>query len=370
MITKKKISWITPTCYVDVDLPIINKLQVVYDIHWFVILQPKDGENTKAYIEKVLGKEKLVRIFYMWQKHRIRSIKNLFFIYNLIYKAKSVKPAVYYTSEYAQPVGVLLYKWLLPLNKTIAACHNVTTPKGANNEKFARFYTDKWLSTFKNIQTFSRNQYNALVSKYKNKNVLMAYLALKDYGEPTKVPQKEGITFLVFGNIIRYKRIDLLLKAVNILNKRGVTDFKVKIAGNCKNWETDYAPLIECPERYDLNIRRIPNEAVADLFAESDYFVMPYQDIAQSGAITVAFRYNIPVLCSDIDQFSEFVKDGITGFVFKNQDEKSLADKMEWILKNHQQVYKSIKLNEQEFVDENLSLKTIVSQYIKFIDKL
>ena len=367
---KKKISWITPTCYIDVDLPIIKEFQSVYDIHWFVILQPRDGENTKAYIENVLGEEKIVRIYYMWQKHRVRSMKNLFFIYNLIREAKSVKPTVYYTSEYAQPVGVLLYKWLLPLNRIIAACHNVTTPKGANNEKFARFYTDKWLSTFKNIQTFSRNQYNALVSKYKNKNVLMAYLALKDYGEPTKVPQKEGITFLVFGNIIRYKRIDLLLKAVNILNKRGVTDFKVKIAGNCKNWETDYAPLIECPERYDLDIRRIPNEAVADLFAESDYFVMPYQDIAQSGAITVAFRYNIPVLCSDIDQFSEFVKDGITGFVFKNQDEKSLADKMEWILKNHQQVYKSIKLNEQEFVDENLSLKTIVSQYIKFIDKL
>lgn len=368
--TKKKISWITPTCYVDVDLPIIKELQYEYDIHWFVILLPKDGENTKAYIENTLGEGKEVAISYEWQMHRMRSIKNLAFVYNLICKAKADKADVYYTSEYAQPFGVWLYKWILPIGKTIAACHNVTTPKGANHENFARYYTDKWLSTFKNIQTFSLSQYKALENRYKHKNVLMAHLALKDYGMPSTFAKKGKITFLVFGNIIRYKRIDLLLKAVNILYKKGITNFRVKIAGNCKDWKENYAPIIECPDLYDLDIRRIPNEDVADLFAESDYFVMPYQDIAQSGAITVAFRYNIPVLCSDIEQFSEFVTDGVTGFTFKSQDEHSLADKMEWIMRNHQQIYSTIKKNEQKFVDENLSLNTIVGKYKSFIDKL
>ena len=127
---------------------------------------------------------------------------------------------------------------------------------------------------------------------------------------------------------------------------------------------------IEHPEIYDLDIMRIPNEVVADLFAESDYFVMPYQDIAQSGAITVAFRYNLPVLCSDIEQFSEFVTDGVTGFTFKSQDEQALADKMEWILNNHQQIYNSVKANEQKFVDENLSLASIVNKYKAFFDAL
>ena len=366
----KKIAWITPTCYVDVDLPIIKKLQTTYNIYWYVILLPKDGENTKMYIEQSLGENRSVKITYLWQVHRLRSIKNVLFFVDVLKKAKAINPNIYYTSEYALPYGVWLYKWMLPMDRVIAACHNVSTPKGANHEKFARFYTDKWLSTFKNIQTFSKSQYKVLVSKYKNKNVLMAHLALKDYGMPTKIVKSHKITFLVFGNIVRYKRIDLLLKAVNILNKKGVNNFKVKIAGNCKDWDTNYAPIIECPEVYDLDIRRIPNEDVANLFAESDYFVMPYQDIAQSGAITVAFRYNIPVLCSDIEQFSEFVTDGVTGFTFKSQDEHSLADKMEWILENHQQIYSAIKKNEQKFVDENLALNTIVDKYKSFIDKL
>lgn len=368
--TKKKITWITPTCFVDVDLPIIKELQSVYNIHWIVILRPKDGENTKAYIDDTLGNDKMVYISYEWQKHRMRSLKNIFFIFNLIRKIKNDNSDVYYTSEYAMPCGIWFYKWLLPIGKTIAACHNVTTPNGASNEKFVRFYTAKWLSTFSNIQTFSNSQKKALLNKYDNKNVLMAHLALKDYGNPTKKVAKNDITFLVFGNIIKYKRIDLLLKAANILNRKGIFNFKIKIAGNCKDWASNYAPLIEHPEIYDLDIMRIPNEAVADLFAESDYFVMPYQDIAQSGAITVAFRYNLPVLCSDIEQFSEFVTDGVTGFTFKSQDEQALADKMEWILNNHQQIYNSVKANEQKFVDENLSLASIVNKYKAFFDAL
>lgn len=368
--TKKKITWITPTCFVDVDLPIIKELQSVYNIHWIVILQPKDGENTKAYIDDTLGSDKMVCISYEWQIHRMRSFKNVFFVFNLIRKIKNDNSDVYYTSEYAMPCGIWFYKWLLPIGKTIAACHNVTTPKGASNEKFVRFYTAKWLSVFSNIQTFSNSQKKALLDKYENKNVLMAHLALKDYGTPTKKVAKNNITFLVFGNIIKYKRIDLLLKAVNILNRKGIFNFRIKIAGNCKDWDINYAPLIEHPEVYDLDIKRIPNEAVADLFAESDYFVMPYQDIAQSGAITVAFRYNLPVLCSDIEPFSEFVEDGVTGFTFKSRDERSLANKMEWILKNHQQIYESLKNNEHKFVEKNLSLKSIVNKYTEFIDKL
>lgn len=367
---RKKVLWITPTCYVDVDLPIIKELQNEYDITWYVILQPKDGENTKAYIENTLGVQRTVDILYLWQQHRLRSIKNLLFVWNYMMAARKKKADVYYTSEYAQPFGVFLYKILFPINKTIAACHNVTTPKGANHEKFARFYTAKWLSTFRNIQTFSKSQYRALVGKYKNKNVLMAYLALKDYGEPSKTGNHEKLTFLVFGNIVRYKRIDLLLKAVNVLCKRGISNFKVKIAGNCKDWEANYVPLIEQPELYDLDIRRIPNEDVANLFTESDYFVMPYQDIAQSGAITVAFRYNLPVLCSDIEQFSEFVTDGKTGFTFKSQDVNSLADKMEWIIENHQRVYNTIKQEEMHFVNDNLTLSSIVAKYKSYIDKL
>lgn len=368
----KRISWITPTCYVDVDLYIIKELCSQYNIHWIIILQPKDGVNTQQYIERTLGMYKNLNISYIWQKHRLRSFKNLKFVWDFIELAKSTKPDFIYTSEYAPPFGFILYKLLLPLNKTIVACHNVTTPEGAQNEKFAKLYTHLWLKTFTNIQTFSKSQCQILQQKYKGKNVLMSYLALKDYGAPTITPKRSDniIRFLVFGNIVKYKRIDLLLKAANILYEKGIKGFTIRIAGNCKEWNEQYAPIIKYPELFDLQIKRIPNEDVANLFADCDYFVMPYQDIAQSGAITVAFRYNLPVLCSNIEQFKEFVIDGETGFTFQNKNEFDLADKMEWIIKNHSSIYETVKNKQQLFTTKNLSIETIVNKYISYINKL
>jgi glycosyltransferase involved in cell wall biosynthesis len=101
----------------------------------------------------------------------------------------------------------------------------------------------------------------------------------------------------------------------------------------------------------------------------SDYFVMPYQDIAQSGAITVAFQYNVPVIVSDIPQFLEFVQDGVTGLYFRSEDAVSLADTMQYVLENAS-VLDSLKANQAAFVKENLSLDSIVARYRSYLDKL
>lgn len=42
-----------------------------------------------------------------------------------------------------------------------------------------------WIRSFKNIQVFSRSQEVILKEKVHGKNILMAHLALKDYGEST-----------------------------------------------------------------------------------------------------------------------------------------------------------------------------------------
>lgn len=368
---KKKIAWISPLCFVDVDLPIIKEMQSNNDIHWIVVLNEK-GNDTKDYILNSLGDNKKVSLSFMMMEHRQRSLKQLLFIWKFVKLAKSSHPDIIYISEYAMPYGIVVYRLLLPLKKTVAACHNVTTPKGAKNESFARLYTWLWLSTFKNIQTFSKSQKDILLENYKGKNVLLAHLALKDYGEPV-INYKQGnevIRFLFFGNIVRYKRLDLLIEASNILYEKGFRNFRIRIAGSCLDWSEKYAPLIKHPELFELQIERVPNSEVANLFGSSQYFVMPYQDIAQSGAIMVAFRYNLPVLCSDIIQFEEFVQDGYTGYTFKSKDVKSLAEKMEWIIKNHSSQYKIIRANEQMFVDENLALPAIVKKYQDYFNTI
>jgi glycosyltransferase involved in cell wall biosynthesis len=177
------------------------------------------------------------------------------------------------------------------------------------------------------------------------------------------------ITFLNFGIISRYKRVDVLINAAVLAYEKTNLKFIVKIAGRCKNWDS-YQSLIKYPFLFDLRIESIPNEEVADLFASSHYFVLPYQDISQSGALMVALNYNLPVLASNVRSFSEFIVDGRTGFLFETASVNSLSNLIVHILENHKTIYQFLKLQQKKFVDDNFSIDTIVNKYSVFFNKI
>lgn len=366
----KKISWITQEGFIDVDIPVIRYLKEWYDIRLIIVIPYGSTISYDGYISSVLNNSNHVMLEFFYLKSRARSFKNFKDYYHIIFKAKSFKPDLYYISFTGMPYGLPLLWTMLPIKKSVLPCHNVSTPRGATNERYAEIYKNLCLKAFDNIQVFSEGQYKVLSSMHSNKNVLLAYLMLKDYGEPTIKKRDDGIVrFLFFGNIVSYKRLDLLIEATNILVKRGVKDFCVTIAGKSKNWE-QYETKIDYPEFYKIRIERIPNEDVANLFAESHYLVMPYQDIAQSGAITVAFRYNVPTIVSDIPQFKEFVVDGETTLSFVSMDATSLADTMEYAISHHQEIYKALCQNQRKLVEEKFADGTIIGKYREFLDNL
>lgn len=367
------ISWITPDYYLDVDMPIVNSLSKLFTIKWMIVVSRNASIiDNKEFVEHGLTHRTNLLISFTKLQYRSFSPQIWRSYYRIVKEAKTFNPDIYYISLYGMPHALLFYKFFLPKDKCVVACHNVTTPKGAKLEKLARIYTHCWLSYFKNIQVFSKGQYDKLVSKYHGKNVLMTPLALKDYGEPKEMLDKINtypIRFLFFGNILKYKRVDLLIKAANKLARKGYTNFKMKIAGACQDWEK-YQELINYPEYFELCIKRIPNEDVADLFADSHYFVMPYQDIAQSGAITVAFRYNLPTITSNIEQFKEFVTDKKTGLTFESEDADSLASVMQYAIEHHKEIYRSLCDKQKEFVQRELSIESIVKKYVDYFNKL
>jgi glycosyltransferase involved in cell wall biosynthesis len=370
----KTISWITADCFIDTDLPVIAELKNHYRILWQIVISRNGGIRYEDYVSLLIPENgDTLTIEYVREKYRRRDPRMLLSDIRVLKRAKSVNPDFYYVSGFMAPWGLPFIRLLLPVDKVVIACHNVSTPKGADKSKVAELTMGFVLKHFNNIQVFSLNQKAILDGLHGNKNVLCAPHAPSDYGEPSleSTDRKDGIIrFLSFGIIRDYKRIDLLLEAACILYERGFKGFRVKIAGSCPDWASRYSKYIKYPDLFELDIRRIPNEEVADLFAESDYFVMPYQDIAQSGALTVALRYNVPVIVSDIPQFHEFVEDGKTGLYFKSEDAGSLANIMQHALENHDSIYPELKANQREFVRAELSLESIVDKYISFLDKL
>jgi len=370
----KTIAWITADYFLDVDLPVIAKFKEYYRIDWQIVIPHNSTIDYENYVSLLIpAKGNNLTISFVYENYRHRNPLLFFSTLRIIRKAKAINPDLFYISGFFLPWGLPLFKLLLPVNKVVLACHNVSTPKGATSSRIAKWSIDFVLRNFKNLQVFSKGQREVLESRCKNKNVLYAPLALKDYGSPTEPMVKDEqkiIRFLNFGIIREYKRVDLLILAGDLLFERGYKDFRILIAGSCNEWQEKYAPMIKNPDIFELDIRRIPNEEVANLFVKSHYFVMPYQDIAQSGAITVAFQYNIPTIVSDIPQFKEFVEDHKTGLMFRSEDAVSLADTMQYVLDNHGTIYPYLKQNQSEFVNKELSLDSIVAKYKSYFDNL
>lgn len=367
----KKISWISCDAFIDTDLPIVVRLQHYYQIRLILVCGYNCTIDYKPMVTKELGTKSNVDFLSVQCMYRQKSIKSVSTYYNIIRLAKTFNPDIFYIAFQGIPYALFLYKMLLPLKRCIVPCHNVSTPKGARMEKIAVWTTHWWLKTFKNINVFSIFQEKILKSKY-NKNVLYTPFFLKNYGETNMMIDKTSsktIVFLSFGNIGKYKRIDLLIKASNILVERGMSNFVVRIAGNCKNW-LEYKQLIKYPDFVQTDIRRIPNEDIPGLFEYAHYFVLPYQDIAQSGSITIAFNYNVPTIVSDIPQFKEFVKDGVTSLSFKSEDAVSLANTMQYAIEHHTEIYDSLRENQKKLVEEKFSGEAIVKKYRDFFDEI
>lgn len=369
---KNKICWVTASYFLDVDLPVIPLLRNYYDIDWYVVTSEANNDDDINYIQTSQPGMKFEIIrdnsFFFSPSH-FKSCKALI---DMI--CRENYDLYYFDISDLLFLFPLIYR-NLPIEKIIIATHNVSVPKGARYAPLARRSMKYILKHFNNFQTFSLNQQDFLLSLRPDANVLYAPLMLKDYGTFSNSPTpdfKERVNFLFFGNIVKYKRLDVLLKAVDILYNRNYRNFKVYICGYStqKKWEQEYLPLIRHPELFHLDIRRIPSDKVGKYFNLAHYFVMPYQDIAQSGAMTVALNYNLPVIASDLPTFHEFITPDYDSYMFEAAKPEALADKMEKAINNSREEYYVIKENLRTTVEDKLSPKSIISKYRDYIDKL
>lgn len=366
----KSITWITATFFIDVDHFIVPYLAKYFKIHWIIFGGP---QRPATYDELVrLAEQTGFEIEYRVISGKWYLPAQFFKFRDLFNYAKSLNNDLIYID-----CGLTFWNYYaaissLPTKRTIVATHNVKTPKGARLEKFARYFMKHTLQHFVNFQVFSKNQGEYLRKLVQDeKNVLYAPLALKDYGpKGNRNKYHDIVHFLSFGHIRRYKRIDLLIDAAQILYEETHAKFKVTIAGNCTEWD-EYAKKIKYPELFDLQIGFIEDCDVAQFFADADYLVLPYQDLAQSGAITVAFNYDVPVITSNIEQFKEFVDNGQNGFMFESESAASLKDVMrKALLMQHGSDYQGLVNSTHDYVSHNYALSSIADKYISYFNKL
>lgn len=364
----EKIAWITPNFFIETDIFIVPELSKKYYIDWFIVFT---GDiNTISQKDRIdsVKDEKNLRIHFVEQtKESLFSFKNLKFYYRLIKTVKSVKPKIIYSAILNFPYSILAFM-MLGTRRLIFAAHNVNTPSGVDHYKLVKIYNEFAWRCFKNFQTFSMSQYELLNRLHKRKNVFYAPFVLKDYGFPTVQPNST-ITFLFFGRIKAYKSPEVLIKAAQEVKEKTNVPFHVIIAGACSKWEK-YDKDIHDRELFTLLIHSIEDKDIPNLFGQSHYAVFPYQDIAQSGALFVAVNYNKPAILSDLPAFKEVIEDGKNGFFVRQGDISDLADKMLYVINNHDKIYPRLVQNMENLKTERYNPTNILKKYCDFIESL
>lgn len=359
---RKRIFWLTPDYFADVDAVVVPSLMKQYDIEWMII-SPLNSKRRADGIIKDTG----IKPLQFNLKRKQRDPRVILQYIELLKLIRRSNPDLVYLSFSGLPYFFMFLFIFIKPEKIIYALHNVTTPDGAMNELITRIFHKVYYMQLKRFHVFSEFQLQQIKKLLPGKKHYYAPLALKDYGKSNAVPPDNTIRFLFFGYILKYKRVDLLINSFQEVYEKGYTNIELVIAGSCDDWST-YKSLIRHSDAIRTRIEIIPNEDIPDLVSSCHYVVLPYQDGTQSGVIPVAYQYNKPVIATDIEAFRQFIVGGVTGYIFRVNSPESLTSSLEYAIVNHDSNYESLTRNVAQFKSDEYSIQKILRMYKGFID--
>lgn len=331
----KRILYITYDWWFDTDVDILKSLSENYVIDVFVVsIQAK--QLNKYSDKKVPSANVCIHDFPIWnkkQKTRM-AFKSMWLALRIAARAKSYDLVLYIDD--ANPVSVLLLSLFLPKRKTIVTFHDYRMH--LDEPRFKRMVHNGLVRSFRYFHFFSQSQYEYFAKDHSEKSAFFSLMPLKDFGlvKPYMIHEKK--TFLFFGYIRDYKRLDLFIQAA----KRLQTDARFLIAGYCADWER-YEQLIDGDERFECHIGFVPNDEIPSYFGEADFLVLPYNDSTQSGPLLIAVNYGLPVIASRHKIFEDFIAHGRNGYLFEDSDVDDLAKMLRCAVKMSDEQYSCMR---------------------------
>ncbi|EAR02313.1 glycosyltransferase [Maribacter sp. HTCC2170] len=209
-----------------------------------------------------------------------------------------------------------------------------------------------------------------LEKKYKARNVaLVPHGSFEIPSEPDYCLQEGPKQVMAFGKFGTYKKVEILIEAVELIRKRTKEDIEIVIAGTDSPNTPGYLDGVK--EKYD-HVERlrftgyVAEDDVPVIFGESAVVVFPYTSTTgSSGVLHQAGSYGKAVALPDLGDLSILVKEeGYKGEFFNPESAASLADAIERILT--QDAYR-IDLGKANYKAAcSLPMSSITQMYIDF----
>lgn len=263
---------------------------------------------------------------------------------------------------------------------TIALLHNIMEQVDLGN---AGFTTNKVLQKIYNFIGTTLTKFilsadkvavtiskyvDILEQKYKVDNiVLIPHGTFEIPEEPSYESSGNILKVMTFGKFGTYKKVEVMIEAVEIVRKRTQKNLEIVIAG------TDNPNVLGYLDTVKENYKNVPQltftgyveeEDVPVIFKESAMVVFPYTSTTgSSGVLHQAGSYGKAVVMPDLGDLSILVKEeGYRGEFFAPDDVESLANAIEKIVVNPEYRTELGKANYQAATA--LPMSTITKMYL------
>lgn len=208
-----------------------------------------------------------------------------------------------------------------------------------------------------------------LNAKYKTKNVILiphgTFETIKEPNFEAKTGPKQIMAFGKFGT---YKKVEILIEAVEIVRKTNPEALEVVIAGTDSPNTPGYLESVK--QKYKdvpgiIFTGYVEENDVERIFTDSTIVVFPYTSTTgSSGVLHQAGSYGKAVIMPDLGDLALLVKDeGYKGEFFDSESASSLAKAIDKILSNDAYRMELAKTNYE--AASELSMDKIIDMYIK-----
>lgn len=183
----------------------------------------------------------------------------------------------------------------------------------------------------------------------------------KETGDEAPKKPSDKVRFFFFGSVERYKGIEMLLDAAELLEKKGFK-FELNIYGRIKYDEELIVDRIRNLINVSIHNEFIDYRKIHAVYVNNDVLILPYRQVTQCGPLLIGYSEGVPSVCSDLAGFREYVTDGIDGVIFDNTA-SGLAAKMEEII-NDPGIIKRLSQGIEENVMKKFSMGALANEYI------
>lgn len=182
------------------------------------------------------------------------------------------------------------------------------------------------LQNAKYLVTNSKEQYEKLKKQYPDKELtfhsfpsLVTQEIIEGKNVPAEIKKLSKPYILFFGRIEEYKGIHLLYQAF-MESEELQARYNLVIAGG---GQIGFERQTNDDQVVFMN-RYIKDSELAYLYTHAHCVVYPYISATQSGVLSLAFYYQMPVLASDVPFFKGIIEKSGTGLLFENGNVEDL----------------------------------------------